>query len=104
MGQEYKEQLFPSTRRIGSFHMYDGSYNLRQLYVTFTTDYSRLVKMVSEPDEGHDFVFYLEKIRRIKDNKITHFPSAQNTTTDCLGHGACTQLFQFIFINAESSY
>ena len=28
IGPEYKEQLFPFTRKIGSFHMNDGKYEI----------------------------------------------------------------------------
>ena len=36
--------------------------NLRQFRVTFATDFSQLVKMVSEPDEWPAFESYLEGI------------------------------------------
>ena len=40
--------------------------NLRQSQVTFTTDYSQLVKMVSEPEKWPAFENYLEDIKLLK--------------------------------------
>ena len=40
--------------------------NLRQLNVTFATDYSQLVKMVSKSEEWPVFTSYLEDIKLLK--------------------------------------
>ena len=42
--------------------------NLRQFQVTFATDCSRLVKMVSEPEELPAFANYLEDINILKES------------------------------------
>ena len=41
--------------------------NLRQFQVTFATDCSQLVKMVSEPEEWPAFASYLEDINSLKE-------------------------------------
>ncbi|WP_340054649.1 ribonuclease H family protein, partial [Pseudomonas sp. JAI120] len=56
--------------------------NLRQYNVTFATDCSQLVKMVSEPEEWPAFTSYLEDIKTLKDgfinSDIIHVPRQQN--------------------------
>ena len=58
--------------------------NLRQFSVTFATDCSQLVKMVSEPEEWPAFANYLEdKIflkRSFNSSEIIHIPRKQNST------------------------
>ena len=62
--------------------------NLRQFQVTFATDCSQLVKMVSEPQELHAFESYLEYIkipkRSFNHSKLIHIPRTQNTRADSL--------------------
>ena len=66
--------------------------NLRQYQVTFATDCSQLVKMVSEPEEWPAFVSYLEDIKIMKDSfnhsELIHIPRTFNTRTDSLAQSA----------------
>ena len=60
--------------------------NLRQFQVTFATDYSQLVKMVSEPEECPVFANYLEDVKNLKESftrsDIIYVPRTQNTKAD----------------------
>ena len=62
--------------------------NLRQFEVTFATDYSQLVKIVSEPEELSAFASYLEDIKILKESflrsKIIYVPRTQNSKADSL--------------------
>ena len=69
--------------------------NLRQFQVTFATDCSQLVKMVSEPEEWPAFASYLEDIKVLKESflqsEIVHVPRTQNSKADSLAHSARKQ-------------
>ena len=73
--------------------------NLRQFQVTFATDCSQLVKMVSEPEEWPAFASYLEDIKNLKESfirsEIIHVPRTQNTKADKL---ACSVRIQLSFV------
>ena len=60
--------------------------NLRQFQATFATDYSQLVKMVSEPKEWPAFESYLEDIKILKESfhnsEIIHVPRMKNLRAD----------------------
>ena len=62
--------------------------NLHQFQVTFATDCSQLVKMVSEPEVWPAFVSYLKDIKILRESflqsEIVHVPRAQNTKADSL--------------------
>ena len=62
--------------------------NLRQFQVTFATDYSQLVKMVSAPEEWPTFESYLENIKLLRrsflNSEIVHVPRTENLRTDSL--------------------
>jgi len=62
--------------------------NLRQFQVTFATDCSQLVKMVSEPDEWPAFANYLDDVKILKESftrsAIIYVPKTQNSTADRL--------------------
>ena len=65
---------------------------LRQFQVTFATDCSRLVKMVSEPEELPTFESYLEDIklliRSFINSEIIHVPRTANLKADSLARSA----------------
>ncbi|WZY82405.1 hypothetical protein YC2023_028789 [Brassica napus] len=69
--------------------------NLRQFQVTFATDCSQLVKMVSAPEEWPAFASYLEDIKSLKESfirsEIIHVPRTQNTKADNLARSVRTQ-------------
>ena len=69
--------------------------NLRQFHVTFATDCSQLVKMVSEPEELPAFATYLEDIKHLNTSfnhsEIIHVPRTQNTRADSLARSARKQ-------------
>ena len=69
--------------------------NLRQFQVTFATDCSQLVKMVSEPEEWPAFASYLEDIKVLKESfsrsEIIHVSRTQNTKADSLARSARKQ-------------
>ena len=62
--------------------------NLRQFQVTFATDCSQLVNMVSEPEEWPAFTYYLEDFKTLKESfmrsEIIHVPQTLNTMADSL--------------------
>ena len=62
--------------------------NLKQFTVTFATDCSQLIKIVSEPKEWSIFASYLEDIKILKRSfnslTIIHIPRTQNSKTDSL--------------------
>ena len=62
--------------------------NLRQFRVTFATDCSQLVKIVSEPDEWPAFANYLEDIRILQgsfiNSEIIHVPRKKNLKAELL--------------------
>ena len=69
--------------------------NLHQFQITFATDCSQLVKMVSEPEERPAFASYLEDIKVLKESfsrsEIVHVPRTQNIKADSLAHSARKQ-------------
>ena len=73
--------------------------NLRQVRVTFTTDCSQVVKMVSEPDVLPAFANYLEDIKTLRESFLTseiiYVPRTQNLRADSL---ACSTMKQLSFI------
>ena len=73
--------------------------NLRQFHVTFATDCSQLVKMVSEPEEWLVFTSYLENLKILKEiflrSEIIYVPRTQNTKADSL---ACSVRKQPSFV------
>ena len=66
--------------------------NLRQFHVTFATDCSQLVKMVSEPEEWPEFESYLKDIKMLKSSflssEIIHVPRTENIKADNLAWNA----------------
>ena len=79
--------------------------NLRQFQVTFATDCSQLVKMVSEPEEWPAFGSYLEDIKLLKGNflnsDIVHVPRTANLRADSLARSARKQLSFVVHMDAE---
>ncbi|KAL0734016.1 hypothetical protein Bca4012_010226 [Brassica carinata] len=79
--------------------------NLRQFHVTFATDYSQLVKIVSDPEEWPAFATYLEDIRLLKNSfnysEIIHVPRTQNTRADNLARSARKQPFFVVHMDSE---
>ncbi|KAL0749050.1 hypothetical protein Bca101_031052 [Brassica carinata] len=73
--------------------------NLRQFQATFATDYSQLVKMVSEPKEWPAFESYLEDIKLLRkillNSEIVHVPRTKNLRVDSL---ACSARKQMSFV------
>ncbi|KAL0815994.1 hypothetical protein Bca101_072438 [Brassica carinata] len=69
--------------------------NLRQFHVTFATDCSQLVKMVSEPEEWPAFANYLEDVKNLKESftrsEIIYVPRTQNTKADRIAHSVRKQ-------------
>ena len=66
--------------------------NLYQFQVTFATDCSQFVKMVSEPEEWPSFESYLKDIKMLKtsflSSEIIHVPRTENTKADSLAQNA----------------
>ena len=62
--------------------------NVRQFKVTFATDCSQLVKMISEPKEWLAFTNYMEDIKILKEDftrsEIIYIPRTQNSRADSL--------------------
>ena len=81
--------------------------NLRQFQVTFATDCSQLVKMVSEPEEWPVFESYLEDIELLKgsflNSGIVCVPRKANLRTDSLARSARKQLSFVVHLDAELS-
>ena len=79
--------------------------NLRQFQVTFATDCSQLVKMVSEPEEWPAFESYLEDIKLLRrsfvNSDIVHVPRMENTRADSLARSARQQPSFVIHMNSE---
>ncbi|CAG7897360.1 unnamed protein product [Brassica rapa] len=68
---------------------------LTQFQVTFATDCSQLVKMVSDPEEWSTFASYLDDVKILKESfsrsEIIHVPRTQNTKTDSLARSVRKQ-------------
>uniref|UniRef100_A0A0D3EEV0 RNase H type-1 domain-containing protein n=1 Tax=Brassica oleracea var. oleracea TaxID=109376 RepID=A0A0D3EEV0_BRAOL len=79
--------------------------NLRQFQVTFATDCSQLVKMVSEPEEWPAFESYLEDIKLLKgsflNSDIVHVPRTANLRADSLARSARKQSSFVVHMDAE---
>lgn len=79
--------------------------NLRQYNVTFATDCSQLVKMVSEPDEWPAFANYLEDIRSLRSSfnttEIIHVPRTNNKKADSLVRSARKQSSYVVHMDAD---
>uniref|UniRef100_A0A0D2ZXQ0 RNase H type-1 domain-containing protein n=1 Tax=Brassica oleracea var. oleracea TaxID=109376 RepID=A0A0D2ZXQ0_BRAOL len=79
--------------------------NLRQFQVTFATDCSQLVKMVSEPEEWPAFESYLEDIKLLKgsflNSVIVHVPRTANLRADRLARSARKQSSFIVHMDAE---
>ena len=79
--------------------------NLRQFRVTFATDYSQLVTMVSEPEECPTFAVYLEDLKTLKESflisEIIHISRTHNTKVDKLARSARKQPSFVVHIDAE---
>ncbi len=82
--------------------------NLRQFQVTFATDCSQLVKMVSEPEEWPAFESYLEDIKLLKrsflNSDIVHVSRMANLRADSLARSARKQLSFVVHMDAELPY
>ena len=79
--------------------------NLRQFQVTFATDCSQLVKMVSEPEEWPAFGAYLEDIKLLRrsfhNSDIVHVPRTANQKADSLARSARHQPSFVVHMDAE---
>ena len=76
--------------------MGNGMYEkIRQFQVTFATDCSQLVKMVSKPEEWPSFANYLEDIKTLRQSfirsEIIYVPRTQNSKADSLARSARKQ-------------
>ena len=80
--------------------------NLHQFQVTFATNCSQLVKMVSEPKEWPAFANYLEDIKILKESfpssMIIHVPRTQNSKADNLARSVRSQPSYVVSMDAES--
>ena len=78
--------------------------NLHQFQVTFATDCSQLVKMVSELEEWPAFEVYLEDIKVLmgsfRNTKIIHVPRTENSRADSLARSARKQLSFVVHMDA----
>ena len=79
--------------------------NLRQFSVTFATDCSQSVKMVSKPDEWLAFASYLEDTiflkRSFNSSEIIHIPRTQNSKACSLARSAGKQPSFVVHMDAE---
>ena len=79
--------------------------NLRQFQVTFATDCSQLVKMVSEPEEWPAFESYLEDIKLLRrsfiNSDVVHVPRTENLRADSLARSARKQPSFVVHMDAE---
>ena len=79
--------------------------NLRQFQVTFATDCSQLMKIVSEPEEWPAFESHLEDIKLLKgsflNSDIVHVPRTANLRADSLARSARKQLSFVVHMDAE---
>ena len=80
--------------------------NLRQYQVTFATDCSQLVKMVSEPEEWPAFESYLEDIKLLRrsftNSEVIHVSRTDNKMADRLARSARIQPSFVIHMDTES--
>lgn len=79
--------------------------NLWQFRVTFATDYSELVKMISEPKKWPAFASYLDDTKNPQasflSSKIIYVPRMQNLKTDCLAQIVRKQMSFVVHMDAE---
>ena len=79
--------------------------NLRQFQVTFATDCSQLVNMVSEPDEWPAFASYLKDIKNLKEcftrSELIYIPRTQNSKADSLARSARKQPSFVVHMDAD---
>ena len=79
--------------------------NLRQFQVTFATDCSQLVKMVSEPEECPAFESYLQDIKLLRrsflNSDIVHVSRTENLRADSLARSARKQMSFVVHMKAE---
>ena len=79
--------------------------NLRQFQVTFATDCSQLMKVVSEPEEWPAFKSYLEDIKLLRrsffNSDIVHVPRTENLRTDSIARSARKQPSFVVHMDAE---
>uniref|UniRef100_A0A0D3DLB8 RNase H type-1 domain-containing protein n=1 Tax=Brassica oleracea var. oleracea TaxID=109376 RepID=A0A0D3DLB8_BRAOL len=79
--------------------------NLRQFQVTFATDCSQLVKMVSEPEEWLAFASYLEDLKILKASflrsEIIYVSRTHNTKADSLARSVWKQPSFFVHMDAD---
>ena len=79
--------------------------NLRQFQITFATDCSQLMKMVSEPEEWLAFATYLEDIKTLKESftrsEIIYVPRTQNSKADSLARSAKKQPSFVVHMDAD---
>ena len=82
--------------------------NLRQYQVTFATDCSQLVKMVSEIDEWPAFAVYLEDIKTLKESFISseliHVSRTLNSKADSLAYSVRKQPYFVVHMDGELSF
>ncbi|KAL0716162.1 hypothetical protein Bca4012_065484 [Brassica carinata] len=79
--------------------------NLRQFHVTFATDCTQLVKMVSEPEEWPAFATYLEDIRVLRESfhhsELLHISRTHNGRADSLARSVRKQPTFVVYMDAE---
>ena len=79
--------------------------NLHQFQVTFATDCSQLVKMVSEPEDWPAFESYRHDIKLLKtrftSSEIIHVPRTKNQKADRLARCARKQSSFVVHMDAE---
>ena len=79
--------------------------NLIQFQVTFATDCSQLMKMVSEPEEWPAFESHPEDIKLLRrsflNSDIVYEPRTENLRADSLAHSARKQPSFVVHMNAE---
>lgn len=83
--------LFPIHAEMKAFlWTIESMKNLRQFEVTFATNCSQLVKMISKSEELLAFANYLENIKILKQHfhssEIIYVPRTHNTKADRLEH------------------
>ena len=79
--------------------------NLRQFQVTFATDCSQLVKIVSEPEKWLAFANYLEDFKIPRESflrsEIIYVSRTQSLKADNLTYTVKKQLFFVVHMNAD---
>ena len=79
--------------------------NLHHFQVTFATDCSQLVKMVSAPEDWPAFAIYLDEIKNLQGifthSEIIHIPRTLNTKVDSLARSARKQASFVVHMDAK---